>query len=153
MRIALTASAFALLLSHAALAAPYKCTGPDGRVTFQDQPCQSGAKGEKLNIRTPAPVPSDAAGSSDGSAAQRRREAELVMQRQRANDEIRARNEEVEARNRIVRCNNARRNLGILKEQRPVYQYNNSGEKQYLDDASRQAEVAAAQRAVAEHCN
>lgn len=50
------------------------------------------------------------------------------------------------------RCNDARRNLGVLKEAKPVFSYNNKGEKQYVSDDNRQTEIAKATEAVARYC-
>lgn len=67
--------------------------------------------------------------------------------------EIQARNRQTEAYNRSVRCEKARHALGVLKTERPVFRYDNKGDRQYLEDSKRGAEINAAQRGVAENCN
>lgn len=63
-----------------ALAAPAwainKCTGPDGKVSFQDAPCAGAGKGEKVEVRlsssgigTAAAAPAAATPASSASAA------------------------------------------------------------------------------------
>ncbi|MDZ7864969.1 DUF4124 domain-containing protein [Acidovorax sp.] len=63
-----------------ALAAPVwainKCTGPDGKVSFQDAPCAGNGKGEKVEVRlsssgigTAAAAPAAASPASGASAA------------------------------------------------------------------------------------
>lgn len=63
-----------------ALAAPVwainKCTGPDGKVSFQDAPCAGNGKGEKVEVRlsssgigTAAAAPAAASPASSASAA------------------------------------------------------------------------------------
>lgn len=63
-----------------ALAAPAwainKCTGPDGKVSFQDAPCAGAGKGEKIEVRlsssgigTAAAAPAAATPASGASAA------------------------------------------------------------------------------------
>jgi len=140
--IAIFALASAPLLASAG---PFKCTGSDGKVSFQDQPCQQGATGGQITIKTTPPDP-------DAIAAAKRTSARAAQSRQ-GDNEAKANRDQVDAHNRSVRCNNARRSLGVLKEQRPVFRYDNKGERQYVDDAARQSEIAAAERGVAENCN
>lgn len=61
--------AAALLATAAPTWAVQKCTGPDGKVTFQDAPC-AGGTGEKLNIRP-------ASGQGGGNAATAQAQARL----------------------------------------------------------------------------
>ena len=70
----------------------------------------------------------------------------------RADDEIRIRNAQTAAYNKSVRCNSARQSYGVLKEERPVYRRDNNGERVYVDDDKRPAEIAAAKRRVDEEC-
>ena len=73
-------------------------------------------------------------------------------QRRRAEEEVREHNEEVKTYNRNVTCNHARQQLGVLKESGRVYSRDNKGERQYIDDETRQAEISAAEEKVAEEC-
>jgi hypothetical protein len=127
-----------------AVAGPYKCTAADGKVSFQDQPCQAGATGSQITIKTTQPDP---------NATPPKRMTARDLPSTKASDEQKARNEQIDAHNRAVRCNSARRSLGVLKEQRPVFKYNNKGERVYIDDGTRQSEIASAERGVAENCN
>ena len=54
---------------------------------------------------------------------------------------------------RQVNCNASRHNLGVLKEQRPVFSYDNKGNKQYVEDKDRAAALAKAEADVASNCN
>ncbi|KRC27078.1 hypothetical protein [Acidovorax sp. Root217] len=157
----IAAAVAALALTAAASPAwaqTYKCTQPDGKTAFQDQPCHmSGGTGGSVHIKvTPPssdPLPPSASparqrspyagstGAGTGTSTQTADAQAAQQARQQA-----------EALNRSSRCNSARSNLGALKAQRPVFQYDNKGEKQYLDDSKRQSEMAAAQRGVAENC-
>lgn len=156
--IAATVAALALTAAASpAWAQTYKCTQPDGKTAFQDQPCHmSGGTGGSVNIKvTPPssdPIPPSApparqrspyAGSTGaGTGSTQTADAQAAQQAR----------QQAEALNRSSRCNSARSNLGALKAQRLVFQYDNKGEKQYLDDSKRQSEMAAAQRGVAENC-
>ncbi len=142
----------ALTSAHTlSFAGTYKCKQPDGKVTFQDQPCQGAATGSQIVVKPTAPSAEPAeiekmrAANSKGKA--------LPAQDQKAQDHNKAQNDQIDAYNKSVRCQNARNNLGVLKSQRPVYRFDNKGEKQYVDDANRQSEIAAAERSVANNCN
>jgi len=160
-RTTIAAAVAALALTAAASPAwaqTYKCTQPDGKTAFQDQPCHmSGGTGSSVNIKVtppssdPFPPSAPAArqrspyagstGAGTGSSTQTADAQAAQQARQQA-----------EALNRSSRCNSARSNLGALKAQRPVYKYDNKGDRQFLDDSQRQSEMAAAQRGVAENC-
>ena len=49
-------------------------------------------------------------------------------------------------------CNAARRNLAVLKTQRPVYHVGKDGKKAYIEDSDRQSAIASAQQGVADNC-
>ena len=49
-------------------------------------------------------------------------------------------------------CNSARHNLGVLNEQRPVFSYDNKGNRVFVEDKDRAARIAEAQRAIAASC-
>lgn len=66
---------FLLLAACAGTAqAQYKCTGADGKVTFQQQPCFGAASEQKLDV-VPNGHPPAASGAASGSAAPRRASA------------------------------------------------------------------------------
>lgn len=146
----IAAAVAALALTAAAppaWAQTYKCTQPDGKTAFQDQPCHmSGGTGGSVNIKVTPP-------SSDAPPPGAQ---PLQQQRQRSTADAQGGQKQQQQQQddyqRNARCNNARSNLGALKAYRPVFQYDNKGEKQYLDDTKRQSEMAAAQRGVAENC-
>lgn len=53
---------------------------------------------------------------------------------------------------RAQACGSARRNLGVLNEQRPVYSYDNKGNRIFVEDKDRAGALARAQQQVAENC-
>ncbi len=76
------------------------------------------------------------------------------------NQRIQAENQRIEAENRVTeaankqsRCNAARNNLAVLKGGHAVYRADNNGDRHYVDDANRQAEINAAQQQVNSACN
>jgi len=52
----------------------------------------------------------------------------------------------------MAACNGARRNLGVLNEQRPVYSYDNKGNRVFVEDKDRANRIAEAQRSIAASC-
>ena len=95
----------------------------------------------------PAPAPAGAATS------------QLVADVQARNREDGKRNafnaahrEEISAA-RQTNCNLARHNLGVLNDQRPVFSYDNKGNRQYVEDKDRAGATAQAQADVSSNCN
>lgn len=150
LMLALALSSF---LAPMAWAQTYRCKQADGQTTFQDQPCETGSTGGPMRIMvapaSASPPPSQATRRAAPSAAARDLDARAL----RAEADAKARSQQAEAYSRAVRCNNARRSLGALKAERPVFQYDNNGNRKYLDDSQRQTEMAAAQRSVSESCD
>lgn len=52
----------------------------------------------------------------------------------------------------IAACNTARHNLGVLNEQRPVYSYDDKGNRVYVEDKDRASKIAATQRTITDSC-
>jgi hypothetical protein len=52
----------------------------------------------------------------------------------------------------MAACNAARHNLGVLSEQRPVYSYDNKGNRNYVEDKDRAGRIAETQRLISERC-
>lgn len=146
--------ALLMLAPAAATAEAYKCKLPNGKTSFQDQPCESGAKGEAMILSDPSP-PSDTpapAPTLKGKVRPARQDKIPDAQKGKADDALKERNRQLEAQNRAMACSMARRNLNVLRTQRPVYHTDKNGNKQYVEDANRQSEIQAAQQEVAENC-
>jgi Domain of unknown function (DUF4124) len=133
----------------------YKCKQADGQVSFQDQPCRQGSPGTTLNLRPPAPIEDQTEPTPQptkrpkSSASEHERDA----QQKRADAAVKEQGQQIEALNKSVKCDRARNNLGALKMHRPVYSVDNNGNKKYIDDSARQAEIDATQRTVGQNCN
>ncbi len=56
------------------------------------------------------------------------------------------------AANQAQRCDMARHNVEVLGRQRPVYRLDKKGERQYVSDENRDAELAAAKQSMATEC-
>jgi hypothetical protein len=144
--------ALLMLVSLGAVAQAYKCKHPDGKTSFQDQPCEPGSKGTEIVVKDPSPPSGDprppkakAPGTTPGKT--------LDTQKPVADEALVERNRQLEAQNRALRCSSARRSLAALQAQRPVFHYDKDGNRQYVEDSNRQSEIATVQRSVAENCN
>ncbi len=156
-----TASVFAFavmlfLCAHAsAWAEAYKCKQPNGSLSFQDHPCASDAPGSAVSLPPLNNGATEAYGTSQKPArTSESQQNKQVSAEQRANDEkVKAINEQAIAHNRNVICNQARRQLEVLKTPVRAFRRDSNGEKQYVSDDNRPAEIAAAQKRVNEACN
>jgi hypothetical protein len=120
---------------------PY-ATPVDARPHPTMPPLQSSFKAPPAPPAPPAPT-----GSQLTADVQARNKAD--NQRQAAEEAHRKDNSVA----RQVNCNTARHNLGVLKEQRPVFAYDNKGNKQYVEDKDRAGALAKAEADVASNCN
>lgn len=139
-----------------ASAQAYKCKQANGSLSFQEQPCAVGSSGAPIALRpvTGAYAEPDVPGASKTPArARASNDPNVDYQRRLADEQTKAQNEQIRAHNRMVGCNAARQQLGVLKESRPVYSYNNKGERVFVADENRPAQISSAERRVAELCN
>ncbi len=112
------------------------------------------AEESRLNPPQPA-APTQAKATRSpavASAGESWQEKDREYQRRRAEEQTKAYNEQVRATNQMHDCNHARQQLGVLKGGRPVHSYDNKGDRQYVNDENRQAEISAAEQRVAKAC-
>jgi hypothetical protein len=122
------------------------------RESYQDAPCAAGTEGAKIAL--PQPQSSDVDDKrTSKQKADTAKQAERDFQKRRAEAKKKAQAEEAAARNRVARCNSARNQLGILKEQRPLFTRDDNGDRHYLSNDDRAAAIAAAQDRVAAECH
>ena len=162
-----TVIAIALFAALPALAQIYSWKDKDGKVHYGDTPPPTG---EVNQIRAapaakPAPVPAPestgATGATDTPTAQEPSRPPTLAEREQAFRERRAAEAEAQAKaaeeatrdaERERFCEQARNQLGALESGQRVSRFNAAGEREFLDDAARSAEVARLQQQVAEHC-
>jgi len=131
----------------------YKWTDKEGNVHYTDCPPPPGCKAEIIGA---PPAPSAAAVeearqqlekllSEQEQAVAVREEERLERQREQT-----AAMEVAAARKRT--CIMAQQNLHVLLMNRPVYYIDEKGERVFLDDASRKAEMERARELVKEYC-
>jgi hypothetical protein len=88
-----------------------------------------------------------------GEGGQGQKEREFQARKAAREAEERAEyNRQVMARNKASDCDHARQQLGVANGGGAVYRHNNKGERVFVEEANRAAEVASAERRVATAC-
>ncbi len=138
------------LLATPVIADVYMWRDADGTVHYGDKPGSEDAK--KLSIET---RPTDR-GEVVKRYEQRqtaRIESNAAMAEQRSQAEQQAADAAAEREQKAARCEEARERLASYVNSRRLYRLDESGERQYLDDAEIDEARAKAEEAVNEHCN
>jgi hypothetical protein len=141
---------FFMLAPIAAQAQMLKCVGKDGKVEYAAQ-CPPGTKAQDTGIRND---PSKAAASAQQPKSAAERDADF-KKRQTDGAEARQKEEAKTAENAEKRetCDRAKVYLKSLQEGQRIAEIDpKTGERVFLDDARRPAEIAKAQRTVESSC-
>ena len=169
-------------LPLAAQAQVYKCRQADGNTSYQATPCPNSRPPAPAPAPTaPSPAPSREPYYDPYAPANASKRATLVpppqpqapmerapraaspapaqvtrpadVQRAQATESLRREVEQVQAQQRAQNCAAARQQVGVNKEQRPIYHYDKDGNREYVADADRARTLANAQQRVAQECN
>lgn len=133
-----------------ALADIYKWVDDEGRVQYSDTPPGEN-QGERVEVR-------DQPDQEDIEEARARLDR-LVNGDSDPEDDptdepaTQASSVEADDQARRRNCEMAKRNLRYLEQQRPVYRTNADGEREYLDDGARSAQVDLARTHIAKYCS
>ena len=134
MRLACLVACVALLVP-AAQAQMYKCVDERGRVQYSDKP-QPGCKGGPVDIQPIPPLSGQVATPpSPSSTAQQ----DADFKRRQTEHE---RQESQEKLAQAERCQRVRQELAWLSAGRRLAQITDSGERIYMDDATREARLS-----------
>jgi hypothetical protein len=136
-----------LLYASTAVAGVYKCTGADGTVQYRDTPCDSKAQGLR-KLDTPVP---DAVTPDDRMEKTRR--LLDAMREERQQKEEQAEEEKTKREQRRNRCNRARDNLRRMQQSGRLYRLDESGNRVYLPDSEREAEIAQMRKSMETWCD
>lgn len=143
--IALAVALAAAMPAHAI----YKWVDEKGVTHFSEYPPPDGKKAQKIEPKV-TPPSSDARPTDWKQREQEQRKNRLEQDQKGDAEKARAHNSAAERKNR---CAYARRELHILEKQIPVYAVNEKGERVYLEDKDRPAEIAGWKRAIADYCD
>jgi hypothetical protein len=138
------------LLPPAAAAQVYSWKDANGKIHYTDRPpVESGVQARRLGPATSA--------SSDAAAAQQAaadRRAELAKNAKEAKEKAaEVEKNRAEDEQRAAECQRARANLQNMESGQIRYRLTPGGEREALDGAARDAEIATAQRAVDSWCS
>ena len=143
----------ALLAPFAAHGQLLKCVGQDGRIEYASE-CPPGANEVQTGIRSTRDGPSSGGAGSSQQKSIAEREAEFRKRQMESvdaqkKDEAKA----AELAQNRENCERARIYLKSLQEGQRISQIDpRSGERVYLEDPQRPAEIARAQQAVDSNC-
>lgn len=132
----------------------YKWVDRNGVTQYSSSPPPAGASG----VLVPVPPPPSAQAASQAKAAAQRandeaKRFEADRLREQADKQLKADAARRSAVDRLQRCARAREQLNVLKKPVPVYLRNERGERIYLEDAARDAEISRLSAEVASYCS
>jgi hypothetical protein len=154
----------AMSVPSLAFAQLYRCKLTDGSVSFQERPCPTASASTKVTLpRATIPYVEPENVSTENAPRKREFKPKVLVPSEPSNgsseyqrrlevERMKAENDKMVAHYQMQRCNFARQQLGVIKTQRPVYSYNDKGDRVYIEDKDRAAQVASAERRVAEEC-
>ncbi|HRP75809.1 MAG TPA: DUF4124 domain-containing protein [Rhodocyclaceae bacterium] len=141
----------ALFLALPAAAQVYEWRDAEGRLNYSDQP-PHGVEAKLIRPGRPSSAPTEgAAEASMPTLAER----ELEFRERRAEEaeaKAMAEQESRQAAERDRMCTQARNQLAALQSGQRVSRFNQSGEREYLDDVERTAEITRAQDFIRNNC-
>lgn len=128
-----------------------KCVEKDGKVEYADR-CQPGTTEQKIGVRSSAGGSSPSAPPQQKSLAERDAEFRKRLLEQQETQQ-KAEKKSAEADQRREACESAQTYLKSLQAENRISRVDpRTGERVYLEDADRPAEIAKAQRAVDQNC-
>jgi hypothetical protein len=143
----------ALLAPFAAHGQLLKCVSPDGRVEYASE-CPPGAKEVQTGIRSTREGPSSSGAASPQQKSIAEREAEFrKRQMESADAQKKEEAKATELAQNRENCERARIYLRSLQEGQRISQIDpKTGERVYVEDSQRPAEIARAQQAADSWC-
>ena len=132
----------------------YRWVDADGNVHFSDQPPpEGGPQAEEVRLRPDISADrAEAARQNLSEAEQRLYSNRAARSQQSAQAAAQAAEDQRMNQAREQLCAQARRSLQTLVDQGPVFQMNAAGEREYLEDSQRDAEIARYRQVVARAC-
>jgi Domain of unknown function (DUF4124) len=132
----------------------YKWVDRNGVTQYSSSPPPAGASG----VVVPVPPPPSAEAASQAKAAAQRasdeaKRLEAERLREQADTQFKDDAARRSAAGRLQRCAKAREQLDLLMKPAPVYRHNERGERIYLEDSARDAEIARLRSEVAMYCS
>ncbi|HET7364630.1 MAG TPA: DUF4124 domain-containing protein [Burkholderiales bacterium] len=143
----------ALALSGAATAQTYKWTDQNGRVQYGDVPPGDATNVTRLKGGTAGSPPAAAPDAKKDAKPLTPEQAFQKRQQERDQADQKAAQERNQAEQKRVNCEQARASVRQMESGQRVATVNAAGERVFLEDDQRAAQLARAQKAVADWCN
>jgi hypothetical protein len=153
MRSELIVGAAAFLLCAGAQAQVFKCIDAQGKTVYSQSACPSGAKSQKLDIKTAPPPPAAEAKKPDAKAPLSPEAAFRKRQTEREEAEKKAAEAAAQAGAKQENCTGARAAMAQLDSGMRISRLNQKGEREYLADDQREQERSRTQALVDKWCN
>jgi hypothetical protein len=130
-----------------------KCVGSDGRIEYAAE-CPPGTKGQQTGISTTREGPSSSGAPAEKQKSLAEREADFrKRQTEGAESRQKAETKAAEAAQKREACERAQLYLRSLQDGQRIARIDpKTGERVYLDDPERPAEIARAQSVVNSNC-
>lgn len=148
-RLPIAVLAILFALTGAVTAAELKkWVDSEGRVHYSDTAPPVGAKQEELNVR-------NAPGKTGGTPPKTYQEKELEFRKRRIEEAEQAKKDQeaaAKAGTEQENCRQAKNRLQSIEESGRVYTYDAKGERQYMDDSTREREMDRARKAIKDWC-
>lgn len=139
----------------------YKWVDENGKVQYSDQPPPASAKQQKLDLKVPPPAAQPAEAKSDEKSGKSETKAagpkslaeqELEFRKRRVQEEEKAAKQAAEAKQNQQKCDQARSQLAANQQVGRLFSYDAKGERVYVDDQTRQANIEKAQQDINTYC-
>lgn len=156
LKILLISLTFGLLLiTWGAIGEVYRWVDDQGEVHYSDVPPAAQDYGEVAVEDVPAPPAQEQRQQKDRWQRIIQQQQESRARRLKKAEEERVAREakRQEEAVRAERCRLARHNLNTLLLRRPVYHLNEQGERAYVDDRQRAAEIRRARKEIEDFCD
>ncbi len=151
LRLIKIASLILIFLSHSVVAEIYKWKDSEGEVHFSDR--DLGQSGEQVILKRDISEEKIEQARQKAKEFVRRQQRKMAFKKEEANKTREQARKELETREKRKRyCSQAKKELGKLKLKVPVYRANKAGERAYLDDAQRAAEIDEWSRNIRKYC-
>src|SRR5262245_34564564 len=137
-----------MLVSLPATAQVYKWVDGQGVTHYGERPPQ----GQKASPVTTTPPSGPGPSQAKPQSSQDWRDKDIDFQRRRIQREQQAAREQKDAKAMTRRCNQARDDLRQLETVERIYDLNEKGERVYLGDAERKAEMEQTRQFIARNC-
>lgn len=147
--------ALAILLATATVAAQvYKWVDKDGKVQYTDTPPPPGAaKADPKKVETGTGTSGESAAAAPAGKTLQERAKDFDKRRSNEADKAKKDAEaEKIAKNNADVCRQTRASLFDLETGRPIYRFNEKGEREIVGEEQRQADMAKARELIAATC-